>query len=116
MAFSMTLDDIGAELISKFHSGISIEGVMDDSQVKSNTGSEFEKLASSGIKVTRRGVGALMHQKVIIIDHSIVITGSYNFSSSAENHNDESVIVIHDTSIARQFLDEYNRIMAQRSP
>lgn len=116
MAFSMTLDSLGAELISKSQSGLQVEGIMDDGQVNSNTGSEYDQLVSFGVKVTRRGFGVLMHHKVIIIDREIVITGSYNFSSSAEKRNDENVIIIHDAVIASQFLAEYQRLMAQGTP
>ena len=42
-----------------------------------------------------------MHNKVIIIDDRIVVTGSYNFTYFAENRNDENVLIIHSPEIAR---------------
>ena len=36
-----------------------------------------------------------MHHKVIIIDERILVTGSYNFSRSAEERNDENTLIIH---------------------
>jgi phosphatidylserine/phosphatidylglycerophosphate/cardiolipin synthase-like enzyme len=50
--------------------------------------------------------------KVIIIDGSIVITGSYNFSRNAEGFNDENVLVIHDQGLAARFLLEWERVFA----
>ena len=35
-----------------------------------------------------------MHHKVMIIDGHILVTGSYNWSQSAEDDNDENIIVI----------------------
>ena len=40
----------------------------------------------------------------------MVIMGSYNFSRSAEERNDENTLIIHDSLIAAQYLAEFNRI------
>jgi phosphatidylserine/phosphatidylglycerophosphate/cardiolipin synthase-like enzyme len=53
-----------------------------------------------------------MHHKVIIIDGDIVITGSYNFTASAERTNDENVVIFHDTKIAAVYLAEFQRVYA----
>ncbi len=55
-----------------------------------------------------------MHHKVIIIDREIVILGSYNFSASAEERNDENTLIIHNPDIAALFLDEFTRIYEMR--
>ena len=57
-----------------------------------------------------------MHHKVIIIDGEIVITGSYNFTNSAETRNDESVWVIYDGFIASQYMAEFQRVYSQGTP
>jgi phosphatidylserine/phosphatidylglycerophosphate/cardiolipin synthase-like enzyme len=41
------------------------------------------------------------------------VTGSYNFTRSAEENNDENLLIIHDAAIARLYLDEFERILAQ---
>jgi len=46
--------------------------------------------------------------KVSIIDNSIVTTGSYNYSASATNINDEVLIIIKDSKIATDFNNEFN--------
>jgi phosphatidylserine/phosphatidylglycerophosphate/cardiolipin synthase-like enzyme len=51
-----------------------------------------------------------MHHKVIIIDNSIVVTGSFNFTKSADTANDDNVLVIYDPAVAQQYLDEFNRM------
>jgi phosphatidylserine/phosphatidylglycerophosphate/cardiolipin synthase-like enzyme len=53
-----------------------------------------------------------MHDKVFIVDKSVVVTGSYNFSASAENNNDENVIIIHDPAIAAAYYSEWERVWA----
>ena len=57
-----------------------------------------------------------MHHKVIIIDSKIVILGSYNFTRSAEDKNDENTIIVHDPTFAGQFLIEFERLYEQAQP
>lgn len=54
-----------------------------------------------------------MHHKVLIIDGQVVVTGSYNISRSAEERNDEAIIVVHNTYIAQQFIQEFERVQAE---
>jgi phosphatidylserine/phosphatidylglycerophosphate/cardiolipin synthase-like enzyme len=51
-----------------------------------------------------------MHHKVIIIDGQIVVTGSYNFSKSAKTRNDENTLILHNSEIAKLYLDEFERV------
>ena len=54
-----------------------------------------------------------MHNKVIVVDERYVVTGSLNFSSNAENSNDENVIIIDNPDIARLYVQDFNRIWSQ---
>jgi len=56
------------------------------------------------------GNEGLMHHKVFIIDEKTVIFGSYNFSQSAEERNDENVIIVYNEAIAQQFMQEFQRV------
>jgi len=42
-----------------------------------------------------------------------VITGSYNFTGSAERDNDENLVIVDDPALARAYLDEFDRVYAQ---
>jgi phosphatidylserine/phosphatidylglycerophosphate/cardiolipin synthase-like enzyme len=89
---------------------------MDASQVNSNPGTEFERLQTAGVDVRLDGNPDKLHHKVLLIDQEIVITGSYNFSASAENNNDENTLVIHSTPLARRFLAEFQRVFDLARP
>ena len=52
----------------------------------------------------------LMHNKFCIIDRTIVITGSYNWSYKAEINHENIVIHYQDTELAKQFIAEFNYI------
>ena len=51
-----------------------------------------------------------MHHKVFIIDGKIVATGSFNPTKNGDIRNDENLVIIHDESIAKQFLNEFKRV------
>ncbi|MEN8172824.1 MAG: phospholipase D-like domain-containing protein [Chloroflexota bacterium] len=113
MAFSFTSDQIAAALLERAENGVNIVGVFDESQYYSNAGTEFDNLYDAGLAVYLDQNIYNMHHKVIIIDRKIVITGSYNFSYSAEQRNDENVLIIHNAQAAESYLDEFERVLAK---
>ena len=50
-----------------------------------------------------------MHHKVFIVDDSVLF-GSYNPTSSGNKNNDENVLIVHDSRIAEEFVEEFERI------
>ncbi len=113
MAYSFTSDSISEVIQARAAEGVTVAGVMDYSQMKSNKGGEYDTFAQAGYDVRTDGIKGLMHHKVFIIDEQIVITGSYNFSRSAEERNDENILVIYNTDIAQEFLKEFERVQAE---
>jgi phosphatidylserine/phosphatidylglycerophosphate/cardiolipin synthase-like enzyme len=113
MAFSFTSDEVGDMMRARAKDGVQVQGVMEEEQVKSNIGTEFDPFKQAGLDVRIDGNEGQMHHKVIIIDESIVVTGSYNFTNSAETRNDENLLVIYNEEIAALFMDEFGRVYAQ---
>jgi phosphatidylserine/phosphatidylglycerophosphate/cardiolipin synthase-like enzyme len=113
LAYSFTANDFGEILIEKARQGVTVAGVMEKDQVKSNTGTEFYPFYEAGLPVYLDGNPGQMHHKVFIIDEQIVITGSYNFSASAERTNDENILIIFDPRLAAQYLAEFQRVLIE---
>jgi phosphatidylserine/phosphatidylglycerophosphate/cardiolipin synthase-like enzyme len=113
LAFSFTTDDFAEVLVSKARQGLAVAGVMDEGQISSNTGGEYERFKEANLSVFIDGNPSNMHHKVFIIDESIVIFGSYNFSASAERRNDENVLIVFDPEFAAQFRAEFERVYEQ---
>jgi phosphatidylserine/phosphatidylglycerophosphate/cardiolipin synthase-like enzyme len=110
MAFSFTSDPIGQAVRERAAIGVTVAGVMDESQVKSNIGTEFDAFKQAGLDVYLGGIEGQMHHKIMIIDGKTVIFGSYNFTNSAETRNDENLIIIHSQQVAAQFIVEFQRV------
>ena len=113
MAFSFTSDLLGGTIRTRAEAGVSVAGVMEEQQVKSNVGTEYDLFKQAGLDVYVDGNPGQMHHKVMIIDHKIVVTGSYNFTRSAEERNDENLIVIYNEQIAGFFMQEFQRVYQQ---
>jgi phosphatidylserine/phosphatidylglycerophosphate/cardiolipin synthase-like enzyme len=107
LAFSFTSDEIADALLERASVGVTVRGVFDQSQVESNIGGEYQRILSKGVDVRILGGKSLLHDKVIIIDNQIVITGSYNFSKNAEINNDENVLIIHNSQLSQQYTDRF---------
>jgi phosphatidylserine/phosphatidylglycerophosphate/cardiolipin synthase-like enzyme len=115
LAYALTADEIGATLLDLHREGVRIRGVVEASQAMA-TGSETPGLREAGLDVRLDNNPNLMHHKVFVIDGHTVILGSYNFTRSAEEKNDENVLILHDPALAAQFLIEFERIYRSASP
>jgi len=113
LAYSFTSNQLGDIVRQKAKAGLKVAGVMDADQVRSNQGTEFDPFRQAGLDVRLDGIEGLMHHKVFIIDQKIVAFGSYNFSQSAEERNDENLIIIYNPIIAHQFVLEFERVQGQ---
>jgi phosphatidylserine/phosphatidylglycerophosphate/cardiolipin synthase-like enzyme len=110
LAFSFTSNELGDIVRERAKAGLDVQGVMDEEQVSSNQGTEYDPFKQADLAVRLDGNEGQMHHKVFIIDGSIVVLGSYNFSQSAETRNDENALIIYNPAIAEQFLQEFQRV------
>jgi phosphatidylserine/phosphatidylglycerophosphate/cardiolipin synthase-like enzyme len=113
LAFSFTADELGQIIRTQAENELDIAGVMEEEQVKSNIGTEYDFFKQADLDVFVDGNEGQMHHKTMIVDERIVITGSYNFSRSAEIRNDENIIVIYNRPIAEFFMAEFQRVYQQ---
>ena len=112
---TLTRDDLGDAIVELNQSFfVSPIGVIE--QVNT-TGSEFDNLIGNGVQAYAHDVSGDCHHKYCIIDHSdlasdpMVITGSHNWSSSAENVNDENTVIVHDARVANLYHQEFRGIL-----
>ena len=106
--YSLTNLEISSALVAAKSRGIDIRVITDNEQSQ-NQYSKAQYLADSGIPVRYDGYG-YMHHKFAIIDNAMVITGSYNWSNSAETRNDENVVFIRSRDVAETYTSEFDRL------
>ena len=98
-------------MIEAHNRGVDVKVVFEKQQITEH--SEYQKLKAAGISVRNDTNSKLMHNKVMIVDGIIVITGSYNYSASAENYNNENMIIILSDYIAGIYEKEFEKIWNQ---
>jgi hypothetical protein len=115
-----TENSLGNAIVDAQQNGLEIRGIIDYVEY---TGSEYQYLKDNGVHV-RNYVnpdgsewpdGPVFHHKYALMDfqegdvNPIAITGSHNWSASAESINDENTLIIYDANLANQFHQEFSQ-------
>lgn len=100
--FFITHKEIKDELIKAHKRGIDIKVINDATNAHSKY-TIHKELRKSGIKVKTENYAGKMHMKAMFVDGRISIIGSMNFTKSANNKNDENVLIIDNEEIAKYF-------------
>jgi phosphatidylserine/phosphatidylglycerophosphate/cardiolipin synthase-like enzyme len=117
--YAFTNDELARAVAQAKKRGVSVQVVLDrefDAGNEKSLGKFLEEQKIpvrrvSGMKPTtpEREPG-LMHQKFSVIDRKIVFTGSYNWTRSADNSNDENLLWFRD---AGPLAEEYRKVFFQ---
>lgn len=113
-AFSFSSRPIARALIAAQGRGVNVRILADREQLYSSGGSRIPELAMAGIAVSLEVRHASAHNKVMVIDAAgaapVVITGSYNWTWSAQNRNAENVLLLKgNPELARRYADNWQR-------
>ncbi len=115
MAFSFTDEQIGEALLGRADAGVIVRGVFErvgsDTPFSYYTPLSLARLAN--VAVLTDGNPQVMHHKVFIIDRSMVIFGSFNFSDNANRRNDENIVIVHDPEFASYFVEEFETVWTE---
>ena len=110
MVFVFSLDELAEAMLQQTTDpAITIQGIF-EKRNSTASWSQLPALHCAGAAIRQDGNRYILHHKVIILDEDTVITGSFNYSGSAANRNDENIIIIRDAAIAALYLDEWRRM------
>jgi phosphatidylserine/phosphatidylglycerophosphate/cardiolipin synthase-like enzyme len=115
-AYSFTSQPIAKALIRAQKRGVKISAVLD----KSNWSKKYSAatfLKNMGIPVFIDDKHAIAHNKIMIIDNRVVITGSFNFSQAAENKNAENLLILDDLpDLTRAYRENFQKHLSHAVP
>lgn len=112
LAFSFTDYPLAQVMIDRARAGVDVKGVY-ETFGSTGTGSELRTFWCAGLPVRQDGNGSFLHDKLIVVDNSIVATGSLNFSSNADDSNEENIVILDNAEIAALYLQEFDKLWAQ---
>ncbi|MFA5794959.1 MAG: phospholipase D family protein [Candidatus Brocadiia bacterium] len=106
-AYSFTSDPIAQALINAYKRGVDVEIVLDRSQ-RSERYSKVSDVAKAGIPTFIDTKHAIAHNKIMILDSKVIITGSFNFTKGAEEKNAENLLIIKNRAdLVREYEENY---------
>jgi phosphatidylserine/phosphatidylglycerophosphate/cardiolipin synthase-like enzyme len=98
-AYSFTNRAITAALIRAHQRQVKVLVILDRSDISSK-GSTMEDLRAAQVEVSIDRKHAISHNKVMLFDDHIVLTGSFNFTAAAEHSNAENCLFVADNALA----------------
>lgn len=109
--FDLTSGELAGALLAAKERGVVIRIVADARQAQGKH-SEIPFLLEKGLKVRlARGNGrGIMHHKFAIFDGKLLVTGSYNWTDSAERFNHENALVLDDRTIIQRYQGHFERL------
>ena len=101
-AYGFTHNGIAQALLKAQERGVRVRVLLDQ---KSETTNRYvvELFSTNNIRMRFDGSHAIAHNKVMIVDDNIVITGSFNFTNSAQTRNAENLLVLRSADLAQNY-------------
>jgi phosphatidylserine/phosphatidylglycerophosphate/cardiolipin synthase-like enzyme len=114
-AYTFTSSPIAKALVAARGRGVNVQVILDKSQ-RTGGYSPATFFKDAGIPTFIDDKYAIAHNKVMVIDGRVVLTGSFNFDESAEEDNAENLLVLHDAATAAKYAANWNAHLAQSVP
>jgi phosphatidylserine/phosphatidylglycerophosphate/cardiolipin synthase-like enzyme len=102
-AYSFTSAPIAKAVVDAHRRGVKVQVILDRGQ-KTERYSSATFLANAQVPTFIDSSHAIAHNKVMVIDGRIILTGSFNFSKAAEESNAENLLVIDDSQLAAKYM------------
>ena len=120
-AYLLTSRPLAKALVEAQQRGVDVAVLADRDMVAKGDNSQVPVLAAAGIPVWLEVRYAAAHNKIILIDaledDSVLVSGSYNYTYSAQARNAENVLVLRGNRVvSRAYLDNWQRHRAEALP
>ncbi|MFH1460003.1 MAG: phospholipase D-like domain-containing protein [Candidatus Omnitrophota bacterium] len=107
--YTFTSESLAQSLVQAEKRGVSVKVCLDGENA-ANKYSKAKFLAKNGITPKLIFGQGIMHHKFCIIDDRLLLTGSFNWTASADLRNDENVIFIKSNELAEKFKFEFFKL------
>jgi len=112
----LTHEELIDEIIRLYQQGVQVRVILEDEESSMNA---VARLRQAGVPLAIHDFSPIFHHKYAIIDEGYpdsdpqVISGSHNWTWSADNINDENTLIFHDQSITNIFRQEFEARWAE---
>jgi phosphatidylserine/phosphatidylglycerophosphate/cardiolipin synthase-like enzyme len=106
-SYSFTSLPVADALVRAKARGVAVRVLLDRSD-ETAKGSQLPTLLDGKVEVNVDDRHAIAHNKVMVIDRTVVLTGSFNFTAAAELVNAENLLVVRNAALARRYADNWS--------
>ncbi len=107
-AYSFTSKPIAEALLAAKGRGVHVDILLDRSN-EHEAYTELGHLLQQGMHPHIDAQHAIAHNKVMIVDRSVVLTGSFNFTHQAEHENAENLLILRgNAALVKSYLDSFH--------
>ena len=110
--FTISDDRISAEILALLERGLPVRLISDNDKTL-DSGSDVERLGEAGAQVRLDRTSAHMHHKFALVDGEWLLNGSFNWTRSASDSNEENLVVSNDPELVRQFSARFESLWQQ---
>lgn len=123
--YELKLPEAADALIRAQRRGVAVRVVFDEGHARDTPGAEggrsaeLQRVIDAGIPVrTLRGAGdyGIMHHKTAVLDGELVVAGSFNWTTAAEQRNYENLVFRDDPAVVALFDEDFRWMWAAASP
>ena len=107
--YAFTSREIAQALVAAKDRHVKVRIALDTAQIK-DPFSKCKFLVSKGFNVKFRMGPGLLHDKFAVIDDREVITGSFNWTQTAEKKNAENLLIIQDRELAWKYAKQFRHL------
>lgn len=120
-AYLLTSRSIAKALLQAHQRGVRVQLLADAEMVRNSANSQIPKLAKAGIPVWLETRYANAHNKIMLVDaegrHPVLITGSYNYTWSAQARNAENLLILRDNPpLMARYMHNWQRHRRDATP
>lgn len=105
--FTITDNRVSDAILDAKSSGVDIR-VLTDNDKSNDLGSDVDELRKAGIDVRMDTSPHHMHHKFAIFDRKLLLNGSYNWTRSASERNQENIVLNSDPDLVRSFQRQFD--------
>jgi mitochondrial cardiolipin hydrolase len=110
--FTISENNMANAILEIHKRNVPVRVITDDEKIH-DKGSDIFKFRARGIKVKIDSTDSLMHHKFAIVDQKTVVNGSFNWTRTASEVNNENVVIMDNPAIVTSFCEEFERLWSQ---
>jgi cardiolipin hydrolase len=113
--FTVSDDRISHEILAAHRRGVALR-LLTDNEKEADAGSDIGRLRDAGVPTAVDRTAAHMHHKYALFDGTWLLNGSYNWTRSACDFNEENLVLSNDPGLVRQFAAQFQALWGRLQP